>query len=198
MFQLQSSFIIQSHWNRERARKRERERLEIKEWTSKWISDNSCDWFDHHNLCPFIRCIHVYGIIVFVCLILAIRHQRTKKKKKNNDNVLWNWITFLPWNFGFLSIHYSLTAPFFKKKKSLQTTAMSKSMEKTSRQTKLYSLHSKSFFLFDFQFFWPKVSAFFNTFKTLISYVSARTYLSSVCLGHKRMVFVYGSEMSMH
>lgn len=142
MFQLQSSFIIQSHWNRERAR--ERERLEIKEWTSKWISDNSCDWFDHHNLCPFIRCIHVYGIIVLVCLILAIRHQRTKQNK-NNENVLWNWITFLPWNFGFLSIHCSLTAPF-KKKNSLQTTVMSKSMEKTSRQTKLYSLHSKRFF----------------------------------------------------
>lgn len=197
MFQLQSSFIIQSHWNRERARKRDRERLEIKEWTSKWISDNSCDWFDQHNLCPFIRCIHVYGIIVLVCLILAIRHQRTKQK--NNDNVLWNWITFLPWNFGFLSIHYSLTAPFFKKKKIPYKLQQCRNQwrKRAGKQSFIHYIR-RVFFLFDFQFFWPKVSAFFNTFKTLISYVSARTYLSSVCLGHKRMVFMYGSEMSMH
>lgn len=99
----------------------------------------------------------------------------------------------MPWNFGFLSIPCSLTAPF-KKKNSLQATVMSKSMGKTRRQTKLYSLHSKSFFCLTSSSFDQKFPLFFNTFKTLISYVSARTYLSSVCLGHNRMVFMYGSE----
>lgn len=98
----------------------------------------------------FVSLHKVYTCIRYHCLSMFNSCNKTpkdkKKTKKNNDNVLWNWITFLPWNFGFLSIHCSLTAPFFKKKNSLQTTVMSKSMGKTRRQTKLYSLHSKRFF----------------------------------------------------
>lgn len=54
-----------------------------------------------------------YTCIRYHCLSMFNSCNKTPKdKKKTNDNVLWNWITFLPWNFGFLSIPCSLTAPF--------------------------------------------------------------------------------------
>lgn len=68
----------------------------------------------------FVFLHKVYTCIRYHCLCMFNSCNKTPKdkktKKKNNDNVLWNWITFLPWNFGFLSIHCSLTAPFLKKK----------------------------------------------------------------------------------
>lgn len=146
----------------------------------------------------FVSLHKVYTCIRYHCLSMFNSCNKTPKdktkKQKNNDNVLWNWITFLPWNFGFLSIPCSLTAPFKKKKFLTNYSNVEINGENEQANKALFTTFEEVFFLFDFQFFWPKVSAFFNTFKTLISYVSARTYLSSVCFGHKRMVFMYGSE----
>lgn len=68
----------------------------------------------------FVSLHKVYTCIRYHCLSMCNSCNKTPKdktkKQKNNDNVLWNWITFLPWNFGFLSIPCSLTAPFKKKK----------------------------------------------------------------------------------